>query len=127
MDIAISKQVDGSFDAVVNATTEALKEVGFGVLTTIDFQAKMMEKLGKDMAPYVILGACNPPLAWEAVGAIPEIGVLLPCNVVVRQTENGVMVDAMNPLAALGLIDNEQVTKVATEATDRLKKAVASL
>lgn len=127
VDIAITRTLDRDFDEVVEAVTKSLADVGFGILTTIDLQAKMKEKLDRDMGRYLILGACNPPLAWDAVGVVPQIGVLLPCNVVVREVGDRVVVDAMNPLAALSLIDDPTVTKVAAEAATRLEKALDAL
>ncbi|MGB0652942.1 MAG: DUF302 domain-containing protein [Thermoplasmatota archaeon] len=132
MELAIRHELPAgtAFDDAVTRATEALATEGFGVLTTIDLQAKMLEKLDRQMGRYVILGACNPALAWDAVGAVPEIGVLLPCNVIVREDPaagGAVVLEAMNPLAALGLIDDDTVRAVATDADARLRRALAAL
>jgi uncharacterized protein (DUF302 family) len=106
----------------------ALKEQGFGVLTEIDVKATLKAKIGEDVPPYIILGACNPPLAHRAITANPEVGMLLPCNVVVRETAAGkVVVEAMDPVAAMGIVQDEAVKAVAVEARDRLEKALAAL
>ena len=116
------------FEHAVNAVTEALKTEGFGVLTDIDVQATLKKKLGKDMPPYRILGACNPPLAHQALTADPSIGLLLPCNVVVRQDDNGtVHVEFMNPQAVLDLVDNPDVHTLASEVRERLDKVLEAL
>lgn len=125
--IAIERTVNSAFGDTVTRVTAALADEGFGVLTTIDLQAKMQEKLGRAMDRYVILGACNPPLAWEAVHAEPHIGVLLPCNVVVYERDGKTTIAAMEPLAALALIDDETVARVAAEASARLRRAVAAV
>lgn len=115
-------------DAVGRAT-DALKSQGFGVLTTIDVQQTLKAKLDREFRKYVILGACNPPLADRALHAELEVGLLLPCNVIVYETgPSSSVVSAMAPLAALGIVgDNAALKDVAVEADARLRKALASL
>ncbi len=111
----------------IERTKAALKEQGFGVLTEIDVQATMKAKLNADFRPYVILGACNPPLAHRALTSELEIGLLLPCNVVVYEEEGGSRVEMMDPEAALGIVGNPELQAVAAEAKARLQRALASL
>ncbi len=127
MDIAIKATSPLDFDATVAKAREELMKEGFGVLTEIDLQAKMLEKLGKEMGRYLILGACNPALAWDAVGAVPDLGVLLPCNLCVYESGDDIVVAAMQPRAALGLIPNETVHAVGQQAAERLERAVAAI
>lgn len=122
------KAVDGTFDDAVERVTEELKKEGFGVLTEIDVAATLKEKLGEDMPPYRILGACNPPLAHQAVTAVPEIGLLLPCNVLVRQDSAGqVHVSFMDPGAVLGLVDVPEVEPLAAQVKDKLTTVMANI
>ena len=125
---SFSVNVNKSFDEAVEQVTAALKEEGFGVLTDIDFAGTIKKKLDIDRPAYRILGACNPPLANQAVNADINAGVLLPCNVVVRDNEDGsCSVVFMDPMAVINLSDNEAVAKVAHEANDRLQRVKAAL
>lgn len=120
--------VRGSFDEVVARVKAALGAEGFGVLTEIDVSATMRQKLGVDFPPYIILGACNPPLANRALETDREIGLLLPCNVVVYDAGEGeVAVSVMDPEAALGLAGDERIAPLAAEVKERMQRVVASL
>jgi len=122
------KTVNLAFDAAVLRVTEELQKEGFGVLTEIDVKATMKKKLNADMPPYRILGACNPQLAHRALTAEPEIGLLLPCNVVVRQDDAGkVHVEFMDPNAVLDLVNRPEVTQLACEVKQRLERVMAAL
>ena len=111
----------------IEQVTAALKAEGFGILTTIDVQQTLREKLGTETRPYVILGACNPQLAHQALEAEPEIGLLLPCNAIVYQADGGTTVAIMDPVAALNLTGNAAVEPVAREAQARLQRVLHQL
>ena len=123
-----STTLDGPFNAVVDRVTEALKKEGFGVLSDIDVKATLKAKLNVDRKPYRILGACNPPLAHRAIEADPDIGLLLPCNVVVREEDNGkIWVGFMDPDAVLKLVEKPGVQALAREVRGKLEKVRDSL
>jgi uncharacterized protein (DUF302 family) len=121
--------LDVPYSVAVQRATDALKSQGFGVLTTIDVQQTLKAKLDRDFRKYVILGACNPPLADRALRAELEVGLLLPCNVIVYETSPvSSVVAAMAPLAALGIVgDNPALAEVAREADQRLRAALSQL
>lgn len=116
------------YEQAVERTKEALKAEGFGILSEIDVRKTMKEKLNADFRPYVILGACNPPLAHKALQAEADIGLLLPCNVVIREDSAGESrVMAMDPEAALGIVNSDALREVASEAKSRLQRAMAAV
>ncbi len=115
------------YDEAVERTKSALADEGFGVLTEIDVAATMKAKLNEDMPAYRILGACNPPLAHKAVIAEPTIGALLPCNVVVRQDDDQVIVDFMDPAAAMDLAQSPEISELGREVRRKLEKVAHSL
>ncbi len=122
------KRVDLEFDAAIEKVTADLQAEGFGVLSDIDVAAKMKEKLDKEMPRYRILGACNPALAHQAIDAVPDIGLLLPCNVLVREDDQGaVHVSFMDPESVLSLVDRPEVESLAGDVKARLKRVLAAL
>lgn len=127
MGYTITRTVSASYDEAVTATREALAEQGFGVLTEIDIAATLKKKLDVEVPPQIILGACRPPAAYAALQAEPSIGALLPCNVVVRSTEAGTLVEAIDPETMLGFAENPALGDVATDVRTRLVKALDSL
>jgi uncharacterized protein (DUF302 family) len=127
MTLSLRTTVDLPFADAVARTRDALADQGFGVLTEIDVQATMKAKLDADMDAYLILGACNPPLAHKALTAQPIVGVLLPCNVVVREDAGAVVVEAVDPVAMMSVADDPALKEVADEAAERLGAAIGSL
>lgn len=128
--IAFSVTLPLPFSKTLEHVTEALKAEGFGILTTIDVKATLKNKLDVDFRPYQILGACNPPLAYRALSSDARVGLLLPCNVVVEEVEEGTRVSFLNPEAALmigDLNENEEVRQVASEAKARLQRVAEVL
>ncbi|PYG26685.1 DUF302 domain-containing protein [Pelagimonas varians] len=118
---------DASFDDVDARVRNALAENGFGVLTEIDVAATMKKKIDKDMAAYRILGACNPTMAWEAIGMEPRVGAMLPCNVILRETEEGIEISAVDPVASMQAIPNDDLKDVADNVRQLLKNAIAAV
>ena len=124
----IQTTVSSDFDRVVDATVEALEDEGFGVLCGIDVQATLAEKLGAEFRQYRILGACNPALAHEGLSEELELGALLPCNVIVYETDDGgITVSAVDPQRLVGIVDNEALDSVANEVHGRFERVLASV
>jgi uncharacterized protein (DUF302 family) len=127
-EFGFGKVVEQSFDGAIQKVTAELEKEGFGVLSDIDVAAKMKAKLDKDMPRYRILGACNPALAYQAISAVEDIGLLLPCNVLVREDADGkVHVDFMDPESVLALVNDPGVTPLAQEVKGRLQRVMAAL
>ena len=125
---AFGKKVDAPFIEVEQKVRVELAKEGFGVLTEINIQDKFKEKLGRDFRDYVILGACNPALAWEAFAKEINIGTLLPCNVVVYRDDSGkAVVMVMDPVAALGVIGNAELTEIAAQVRVKMERVLAAL
>ena len=116
-----------SFDEAVSKVTEALKTEGFGVLSTIDVKSTMKEKLDKDERNYIILGACHPALAHMALSEEPAIGVLMPCNVVVAQNDNGIGLSIIDPVPLFTILGRDDLDDFAQDVADRLKRVLASV
>ena len=124
----ISKTLSCSYDEAVEKTREALAAESFGVLTEIDVQATLKKKLDKDFRKYIILGACNPPYAFKALTAETDIGLLLPCNVIVYENEGGgSTVSAIDPIVAMGMVENPALEDVAKEVREKLVNVIKSL
>jgi uncharacterized protein (DUF302 family) len=128
MEYYFSKTLHQDFDDVINRVTEALKKEGFGIVSTIDLQAKFKEKLGVDFKKYTILGACNPSYAYKTLQVEEKIGVMLPCNVVVIDKGNGATeVVAVHPLASMMAVQNAALEPLAKEVTEKLKFVIKQL
>jgi len=128
MSYYIGKTVETSFEETLERVASALKEEGFGVLTEIDVQETLKKKLNVNFRKYRILGACNPPFAYQALQADDKIGVLLPCNVIVQETTSGIVeVSAMDPVEAMAMIDNVDLKDVAEQVRARLQRVIDSL
>ena len=123
----MSLTLNRPFDAVLKDVREALAEQGFGIVTEVDMQATLHEKIGVDIEPQIILGACNPKYAHRSLQAEPSIGLLLPCNVVVRKTDAGTVVEMINPEMMVTITDNPAIQEIANEVTEKLAAALASL
>jgi uncharacterized protein (DUF302 family) len=123
-----SRVVNLPFDAAVSATTDALKKHGFGILTQINVKDTLHTKIGVDFRPYLILGACNPKLAYEALTLEDKIGTMLPCNVIVQQHDGGtVEVSAVDPVASMSAIENPKLSEVAGQVRELLKQVVSDI
>lgn len=128
MSYTINRRIEGAgFGDVDSRTRKALADKGFGVLTEIDVKATMKKKIDADMEPYLILGACNPKMAWQAIGMEPRVGAMLPCNVILRQVDGAVEVSAVDPVASMSAIDNPELKKLAGQVRDLLKEAIDSV
>ena len=128
MSYTIDRLITGAaFDDVDSRTRAALAANGFGVLTEIDVAATMKKKIDADMPAYLILGACNPKMAWQAIGMEPRVGAMLPCNVILRAVDGGVEVSAIDPVASMQAIDNKGLHAVAGQVRDLLARAVAAI
>lgn len=127
MGYTIDRLVEAEFEDVDARTRKALADKGFGVLTEIDVKATMKKKLDRDMDHYRILGACNPNLAWQAIGHEPRVGTMLPCNVILRAVPGGVEVSAIDPVASMTAIDNPDLKAVAGQVRDMLAEVVAAI
>lgn len=126
-EVGIGKHVDLPFRATVQRAENALKEQGFGILTRIDVKATLKEKLDVERDPFLILGACNPPFAHRALELEPRVGLLMPCNVVVRQDGDRVRVEAMNAGLMATMFPGSGLEAVAQEVTDRLRRAIEAI
>ena len=127
-DIGIRTTLKTSFEQAIGKATEALKTEGFGVLTQIDVKTTLKEKINVDFRRYMILGACNPALAHRALSANPDVGLLLPCNITVQETGEGIVVAAVDPIQMLSVLpDDPSVKEVAIEARQKLERAILSI
>ncbi len=128
MSYSISTEVDLSYDEALEKVTEELQKEGFGVLTEIDVKKTLKEKLDVDVSRYKILGACNPSFAHKALQAEPGVGLLLPCNVIVYESEDGVTnVAAINAEAMLGVVDRDDIAPIAQDVNKRLKRVIDNM
>jgi len=126
-DYALRARLTLAYEQAIERVTAALKEEGFGVLTEIDVKATLKKKLGADFRKYVILGACNPPLAHQSLNAELDVGLLLPCNVIVYEDNGGSVVSIVDPISMLGVIENPKLEPVAREAQARLQRVIKAL
>jgi uncharacterized protein (DUF302 family) len=128
MSYYFSKKVKGSFEEVIEKVTSSLKKEGFGILTEIDVKETLKKKLDVDFRNYKILGACNPPFAYKALQAEDKIGTMLPCNVIVQEIAEGeVEVAAIDPVASMKAVDNQNLLKIAKQVQERLERVIESL
>ncbi len=127
MSYYFNKTINGEFEQVIEIVTAALKTEGFGVLTEIDFSGTLKKKIDVDIPNYRILGACNPQFAYKSYQKENKIGVMLPCNVIVQQVENGVEVSAVDPIASMQGVGNQDLESIASEVQAKLKAVIDSL
>jgi uncharacterized protein (DUF302 family) len=127
MTYGYKRQIKGAYDEVAQRVKAELKKEGFGVMSEIDVKAQLKEKLNVDFDNYVILGACNPPFAYQALQAEKDIGLLMPCNVIVYEDKGKVFVAAIRPTMSMGMVGNQSLASVANEVENKLKKVVDSL
>ena len=127
MSYYFSKKSALDFKEAIEKVTEALKQEGFGILTEIDVKETLKKKLDVDFRPYKILGACNPPFAYKALQAEDKVGIMLPCNVIVQEKEDGVEIAAVDPVASMQAIDNPKLGEIANEIRQRLHRVIDSL
>lgn len=128
MEYTISKKLHKNFNEAIDLVTGELKKEGFGIITEVDLKEKFKEKLGVDFRNYKIFGACNPAIANKAILIEDQIGVMLPCNVVLQEKENGeVEVSAINPVKTIGVINNRNLNAIAAEVSEKLKRAIDNI
>ena len=127
MSYTFSKTLDCDFDTAIERATAALKDAGFGVLTEIDVKTTLKKKIDVDFRPYRILGACNPGFAHKALQAEPEIGTMLPCNVIVQEIDGGIRVLAIDPMASMQAVENPELGEVATQVQSLLRGVIEAL
>ncbi|PLX95734.1 MAG: hypothetical protein C0619_00790 [Desulfuromonas sp.] len=128
MSYYFSTKIESEFEQAIERVTGELQKEGFGILTEIDVKATLKKKLDVDFRNYLILGACNPPFAYRALQTEPKLGIMLPCNVVVEELEDGLIeVAAVDPLVAMAVVDNQELEEVATEIRQKLKNALGRL
>ena len=127
MSYYFSKKSALGFEEAIEKVTEALKSEGFGILTEIDVKETLKKKLNVDFRPYRILGACNPPFAYQALQVEDKVGIILPCNVIVQEKENGVEIATVDPVASMQAIDNPKLGEIAGEIRQRLQRVIDSL
>ncbi|MEJ2647371.1 MAG: DUF302 domain-containing protein [Sedimentisphaerales bacterium] len=127
IDYGFTKELNKDFEQIVNEVIDKVKQAGFGVLTTIDLKEKFKEKLGIDFKKYLILGVCNPPSAHKAIEAEENIGLMLPCNVIVYEKNDHVVVSAIKPTVAMQTIDNQELKTIAEDIETKLKNFIESI
>ena len=127
MNYGYKRQVDGSYEETITRTKEELQKEGFGVLTEIDVKATLKKKLDVDFDKYIILGACNPPFAYQALQTEKDIGLLLPCNVIVYETDKKTYVSAIVPTVAMNMAENPGLGTIAVEVEKKLKKVIDNI